>query len=183
MYVEYMGLTGDIKEGQFKSYIEGFMGGHGTQLPSDIYLQVIAAALDRVQALPNVDPSSVALMGFSLGGSYAIRTAVTNPSVSALVLYYTPYLPQLEDSVRQNFAAPTLIIHGALDDTVSVDAAHRFANLLDAKKKIYELEIYPSAGYEFNFSGSPQVYDQAETNASWSRTLAFLDKYLKNSIN
>jgi pimeloyl-ACP methyl ester carboxylesterase len=47
----------------------------------------LAAALDHLEPLPEVDPDRIALIGSSLGGFYAVRGAAYEPRIAATVVW------------------------------------------------------------------------------------------------
>jgi pimeloyl-ACP methyl ester carboxylesterase len=63
--------------------------------------QDLRAALDYASARADVDPSKIALLGLSVGGSTVAMTASRDPRPRAVVLYAT--WPTLADEIRDKF--------------------------------------------------------------------------------
>jgi dipeptidyl aminopeptidase/acylaminoacyl peptidase len=62
----------------------------------------VTAALDYVSSRPEIDPTRIGLLGFSVGGSTVAMASALDHRVSAVVLYAT--WPSLADEMRANHA-------------------------------------------------------------------------------
>ncbi len=82
-------------------------------------LDVVLAAL-RVGAICDAPPT-LGLLGYGAGGAIAADRAVVDPAVLALVTWEA--LPSAAAEVR----VPWLLVHGAGDGPLPVEAAQRFA--------------------------------------------------------
>jgi dienelactone hydrolase len=125
------------------------------------------------RTLPFVDPSRVALLGFSLGGHLCLHArAAAQPR--ALVEYFAPML----DGLGASGAVPhAQIHHGTKDLTPGTSFANAGAieQVLAAERTAVTLFPYEGAGH--GFAGQ----DAANRNAdklSKKRTLAFFEKHL-----
>lgn len=161
----------------------------------------LASALAVLQSNPKVQGSKLAAIGFSNGGYFAVWLALTN-KVQAAVGYYGAYSGAGTDKAQTRFAkiaesssAPILILHGANDSTVPVQAARRLASILENAHAPYEIQVYPETGHLFDRGGfipagtfrrnlrqsASSGSDTGDSDAAadaWTRTLRFLKEYL-----
>ena len=131
-------------------------------------LEVATLAFEQVRTDPSVDPSRVAVVGFSRGANLALRLGVENAHVAAVVEFYG-WLSGA-DAAKMTRMPPTLILHGAKDTDVKVDEAYKLEGLFRAKKVEYELLVYPEGEHGFGRAILPD---------SITRAITFLDAHLR----
>ena len=120
--------------------------------------------------------SRIGVLGWSLGGTWALNTALMLPgSLDAVVSYYG----QVTDNQERLAAldAPILGIFGSNDRGVTPENVAAFEAALTALGKEHEIEIYPGAGHAFA-DPTAVTYDAAAAQAAWARTVEFLDRHL-----
>jgi len=144
-----------------------------------LWADSVVSGIEYLGRLPEVQGDHIGLIGFSRGGELALFTAMTKGSsnIKAIVDYYggTGMLRQMD---LKN-SPPVLILHGDADPIVSISRSIVLKNKLEYIGKTVELHIYKGAGHGFNRSTSRSYHYPAAKDAQ-KRTLAFLDKYLKN---
>lgn len=122
----------------------------------------IDAALDRVFDLGNIDPTRVALGGFSDGGSYALSLGLINGDLFTRVLGFSPGLVFAPERRGQ----PDIFIsHGSTDPVVSI------ANSRDVLVPLLRDAGYLVEFVEFNGSHSLPL-SVARTAFTWIRGTA-----------
>ena len=130
--------------------------------------KTILDAVKFARRLPNVDPESIGLLGFSLGAYLAIAVAAHDLRIKCVAEFFggvpEKFLPAID------YLPPTLILHGEDDRIVPVRHAMRLKQLCEEKKFCFEMEIYSGAGH--NFSGTLM-------RTAMERAMAFLDQRLK----
>ena len=129
-------------------------------------LVVATRAIDLVRADPRVDPSRIAVVGYSRGANLALRLSAADRRVAAVVEFYG----WLDDGVSVAHMPPTLILHGAKDRDVRVEQAYALERSLKASHVDYEIHVYPEQEHGFG---------KAALNDSASRAIAFLDARLR----
>lgn len=137
---------------------------------------------------PKVDARRMGLIGYSMGGGYALQAAeILGPRVKAFVNYYGQLggfflrddelallldqgldLPTSEAIFKSRsplhhlnmLATPTLIFHGQNDRTVSITQSLMLRNELRRLKKPVDLVAFPEYGHAFGDSFRNNSYPQ-----------------------
>jgi dienelactone hydrolase len=148
-------------------------GDEVAKLPSSLrnfsaWRAAVSDAISHAAAQPNVDPSRIGLVGFSLGAYLSLSLAADDPRVTAVVDYFGGLPAILGRDVKA--MPPVLILHGEQDRVVPVQAARELERMLKEKGRPYEIHIYPDQGHGFRGDDSQDAF---------RRTVAFLDKHLK----
>ncbi|MDR3734316.1 MAG: dienelactone hydrolase family protein [Acidobacteriaceae bacterium] len=171
----------------------------------DFFLPMAFAALKELRKLPSVDPNRIGIMGFSLGGNIALRTAMeTNvrhwmgdsKGFIAFAMFYpvcNHFTKEFEESGSRLTGGPMIIFYGTEDSYGEGKAVPELKNLL-AKKYNFQLITveYPDATHGFNVNG-PEMnlfdpaakgmrahikWDPEATNDSVTKVVAFLRENL-----
>ena len=117
----------------------------------------------------------IGVVGFCYGGGVANRLAVLlGGDLAASVPYYGAQ-PSAEDTAK--IKAPICAHYGSLD-TRTTAGWDKYKAALDAAKVPNEGYIYEGAQHGFHNDSTPR-YDKAAADLSWTRTLAFFNKYVK----
>src|SRR5271166_2179116 len=103
--------------GYFAEFIEYFDAGGNTDPATDAidnfqtWTAAIHSGIETLARNPAIDPSRIALMGFSQGAYLAVGCGALFPrDIAAVVEYYGGLIPTLRDKAAS--MPPTLIIHG-----------------------------------------------------------------------
>ncbi len=113
--------------------------------------------------------------GFCYGGGTANTLAVRlGADLSAAVPYYGAVPMTGIDQIK----AAVLVHHGALDTRLAsswpaYDAALKMAGVP------HEGYIYPGAVHGFNCDATPERYNKAAADLSWTRTIDWFNKYVR----
>jgi carboxymethylenebutenolidase len=135
--------------------------------------EVAAEALEHLRVQPEVNASRVAVIGFSLGGYFALHLAAGRTPPQAAVVYYGVY-PAAE-ALMPTLSVPLLVLQGGRDDPAFVQAADSAAQVAAAHGRSYELITYAGAVHQFDLF---QPYGQPARDA-WARTCAFMGRHLR----
>ena len=191
---EWWGLNDNIKAMTRRLAGEGYIalavdlyGGQTAEDPAAaqaLMAGVMAApdaALDNLrQAYEYLDKyalaPSVGAIGWCLGGSWSLRSALALPDeLDAMVMYYGQVVTDSEQLQRLNM--PILGFFGALDESIPVRDVQTFRRRLNELGKRANVEIYPGVGHAFaNPSG--ESYDASAADRAWEETIAFLRENL-----
>lgn len=120
---------------------------------------------------------SVAALGWSFGGNWALNTALLFPDeLDAAVIYYGQ-VSNNEEKLRP-MNVPLLGLFGENDRGITVDTVREFEKVLESLGKEYQIEIYSGAGHAFA-DPTGTNYNPAIAAQAWEQVLEFLDEHLK----
>jgi len=165
--VDYLSPAGGTPEDQDKAAAM-----FGALKPEDVLASTLAASA-YLAARPD-GTGKVGAVGFCWGGGQVNALAVAEPRLAAGVAYYGRQPPA--DKVPAIKAA-LLLQYAGLDQATNAGIP-AYEAALKAAGKTYEIYIYPDANHGFNNDTSAARYDKAAADLAWTRTLAFLRKYL-----
>ena len=143
--------------------------------------QQIVGELNRQ---PKAKPGAIGAIGFSNGGLFSVLLAARQ-QVKAGVAYYGALVgvgqPRPNNPFLQSFtaaSAPVLLLAGANDTTMGMEPVRALEKIIKAAGSPYELIAYPDAEHSFDRSNSRPGNAAAGADA-WTRTLAFLRRYVR----
>jgi dienelactone hydrolase len=133
--------------------------------------------------------SKVGLLGFCIGGTYAVLASAQH-AVGCAVDYYgqlkyasrTERKPTAPVDAAESLKAPLLCHYGDWDRLVSREEIDGFTSQLRTTQKPYELFIYNGAPHAFDEWFRPAVFRPAASNAAWQRTRTFLNWHLRGHV-
>jgi dienelactone hydrolase len=146
----------------------------------DEWLATVSDAVAYARSLPNVEKDRVALAGFSLGAYLAVSAAADPKLQLSAVVELFGGLPVAFRPKVQTMP-PTLILHGELDEIVSVKEAYALFGLLSLKGQIVEGKIYPGVGHAFIPPGKVEP-DYFKVLDAVDRTTKFLSTHMKKEV-
>lgn len=117
---------------------------------------------------------AVGCAGFCWGGYMANQLAVHVPELKAAVAFYGRQaaisdVPKIKAALQLHYAET--------DERINAGIAE-YENALKASEVAYELYMYPGVGHAFHNDTSAARYNPEAAKLAWSRTIAFLEKYL-----
>lgn len=154
-------------------------------LPDPRVRHDLGATIRYLREQPYVAEESVGVLGFCIGGSYALFAGADHPDLGCVVDFYgqlrypeqTANKPESVLDVAPEVACPALAHYGDRDHIVpSSDVADLRVALADKPAEVY---LYPGAGHAFHEDFRPAVYRPVAANESWRRSVAYLDWYLR----
>lgn len=170
----------------------------------DTFLPLAFAALKELRKLPAIDPSRIAIMGFSLGGAITLRTAVDDDrkkwmgdekGFAAHAAFYPvakAFIPDVENASGLT-GAPIIVFYGTQDAYGDGDSVSKLKTLLQQKFHFNLLTFaYAGAAHAFNLNAPPMTfldpaakhwrgytaYDPQATADSLTKVVAFLRQNL-----
>ncbi len=168
----YTALAPDLSAGETPADVES-----ASRLLADSDPNLTAAlVLDSIAALRahSVDPDDpVAVVGFSMGASWALWAATRQPaSVRAVVAYYGT-----QNIDFDALEAPVLGHFAQVDPLVSEDELVEMQARLLLSDKHVEVQRYPGTGHWFAEPGVESHHDPTAAAHAWTRTTEFLNTH------
>ncbi|NIX77684.1 dienelactone hydrolase family protein [Microvirga terricola] len=165
--LDYLSLMGGTPEDEDKG--RDMIG----QLKQPDVVAYGKAAVAYLKSHPDGN-GKVGAVGFCWGGGAVNNLAIAEPNLSAGVAYYGGQ-PKAEDVPKIH--AAMLLHYGGLDERINAGIpAYEVA--LKQAGKTYEIYVYEGANHAFNNNTNEARYDKSAAELAWSRTVAFLKKYL-----
>jgi len=194
---EWWGLTDHMKDVARRFTAEGYVAlapdlysrlGHSVatdpqqaaklmeSLQSQQVLKDLNATTRYLKAQPFVDAWKLGVVGFSMGGTFALMMASHNSDIKAAVAFYGQIPPS--DSLKY-LVAPVLYLHGGQDTWIVKREAERLAQALVQHGRPGEVKIYPDCPHAFFNDTRPEVYRSDQAHDAWQRTLNFFQQHLR----
>jgi len=146
-------------------------------LPEDRGLRDVKAAFSYLAARPDVEPAKIGVVGWCMGGGYAILLAQNEPKLAACAVNYgaLPTDPQNIAKIR----APVLGNFGAEDLGITPKDVDAFVASMNGDGKAVDAKIYDGAGHAFENPNNKAGYRPEAAKNAWSRMVAFFKANLQ----
>jgi dipeptidyl aminopeptidase/acylaminoacyl peptidase len=146
-------------------------------LPEDRAMGDMKAGFDWLAARADVDPARIGIVGWCMGGGYALAFAVAEPRLRAAAINYGRLVsaPEKVDAIR----AAVLGNFAGADRGIAPDDVRAFADRLKAGHKDSDVKIYDGAKHAFMNPGAKDAYDAAAATDAWARIDGFFARTLK----
>lgn len=190
MIHEWWGLNDHIKDMARQLAGQGYqvlaVDLHGKVATTPDEARALTGALDQAKAIENMRAAAdflrakgadrMASLGWCFGGGQSMQFALSGEPLEATVIYYGQLVTDAER--LDEIAWPVLGVFGETDQSIKAETARAFDAALDEAGVENEVYIYPGVGHAFaNPSG--MNYAATETADAWAKTLAFLERALK----
>jgi len=172
-------LAGEGYVAQAVSYAERISGKIlSDQNEANRKMRVISDSLGNLRHQAGVDPKRIGIIGYSLGGAFAIHLAsgAEGNGVRAVVIYYGIYrFPDIVKSLQ----VPVLAFQGDADIFQEfIGNAYEMQRIAQENHRQFDVVLYKNAKHGFDFKPSGAFNAPAASDA-WKRMVAFLDNNLK----
>ena len=127
-------------------------------------------------ATERASSDKVALLGFSLGGAYALDLSVQlADEIAAVVVFYDAYT-----GLEYSWSQAAYLCHYAEDDSyVPTAKVARLERELQEAGRSAAVYTYPGTRHWFFEGNRPDAYNAEAATLAWERTLAFLNSELR----
>jgi carboxymethylenebutenolidase len=146
-------------------------------LPEDRAARDLHAAVDYLKSSPNVKKDRIAAIGWCMGGGLALNLALTEPTLTAVVINYGHL--STDPAAIQKIHAAVLGNFGGQDRGIPPDDVKKFEETLKKEGKQADIKIYPDAGHAFQNPNNKSGYRAEDAADAWQRTVNFLATTLK----
>jgi carboxymethylenebutenolidase len=139
------------------------------------HMGALDEAANWLKNLPGVSPEKLGVIGFCMGGGYALAFAVSSKQLQAVSAFYGMN-PRPLDSVAQ--ACPVMASYGSKDQFFAKQG-------LKLEKKLkefgipHDVKVYEDANHAF-FNDTWSNYNPEAAKDAWQRTLAFFSEHISN---
>ncbi len=179
------GLTDDIKDFSDELSGEGYVTLAVYYTTGTGWLSnKVGDAYDYLQKLPKVDADRVAIVGFSKGARVGMGIAVdwqNEYPLRPLRAFVSYYIGNTIDVLPTPDLPPILFLHGGNDPEVSAKMIVAFCGGQKQLGGICEAKIYEGTSHAFTRDTSYGPYDHQATSDAFKRSVAFLNKYLRDA--
>jgi carboxymethylenebutenolidase len=147
----------------------------------------LGAAIDALKAIPQADPTRLAIMGVCQTGRLPLVIASFRPIAAALVWYGAAQprewavnnkYPRALDEIIAAVDCPVLGMFGETDHLIAVDDIRRFRDCLERHGKTYHIHVYRDAPHGWLNDTMPGRYRPAQAEAAWADQSAFLQRVM-----
>jgi carboxymethylenebutenolidase len=157
-------------------------------LNDDAIMGDVGKSIEFLAGKPELNTSSIGVIGFCMGGRYAFLTSATYPTkIRAAISFYgggidaAPGNPLGQKSLLDRIPAiqsPIMLMYGSDDQLIASEEHGRVAAALSKAKKRYILNQFPNAGHGF-MSNDRDGFVPGAAAEAWMMTTGFLSTNLK----
>ena len=148
-------------------------------LPHDRALADLEAGFKYLASRKDVDPARIGVIGWCMGGGYALDFTVAEPRLAATVINYGHLM--VDSKTIASIKPPILGNFGATDQGIPPADVTAFDTALKKAGKWSDIKIYEGAGHAFMNPNNTGGYNKAAAEDAWGRIDAFLAGRLKRS--
>ncbi len=112
------------------------------------------------------------VVGYGMGGSYALRFSCHRKRLRAAVSYYGKTVAPNE--LMKDVFSPVLYHQAGKDTWVTQDEVEQLRSASADYAKRVEIHLYPEASHAFCNEMKPRAYDPDSSALAWERTASFL---------
>jgi len=190
---EWWGLVDHIRDVTDRFAAEGFVAlapdffrGMATDEPDEAQRLMMGLAMDRaakdIQGAarylierPEVTSTSVATVGFCMGGSLALWSGALADEIKVAVGFYPAVPWERMQPNWGNYKNKTAMIHASEEDgTSKADGIQQALHGIERAGGSVEVYDYPGSHHAFFNDQRPEVYDKDHADKAWRRTLGLL---------
>ncbi|MGW5672050.1 dienelactone hydrolase family protein [Micromonospora sp. NPDC003776] len=174
--VDLSGLGDDAQRGALFQQLGPMIGA----LTSEVVARDTAAYLDFLTGQPDVTPGPVAITGYCMGGTNALRAIEAHPDriAAAAAFHAGRVVTDAPDSPHLGVGAVTGELyfgHADQDQSMTAEQIETLEKALDAAGVAYTSEVYRGARHGYTQSDTP-MYDEQATERHWAALFGLLDR-------
>lgn len=146
------------------------------ELSSDRINKDLQAALSYLQNNLKIESKRIGIIGWGIGGGFALQMAANQKNLSAIVANYGNLI--YDKKIINKISCPVLGIFGETDRGIPLMDVQNFEKTLTDAKKENKIIIYRNVGHAFMNSNNKEGYNPEITERAWREIFTFLEKHL-----
>ncbi|HEX9161172.1 MAG TPA: dienelactone hydrolase family protein [Thermoanaerobaculia bacterium] len=149
-------------------------------LPEDRAMADLKGAFQYLESRKDVDKKHIGVIGWCMGGGYALMLAEAEPRLAAAVMNYGHLMtdPKTIHAIK----VPLLGNFGEEDRGIPAADVREFESTLHKAGKAADFKIYPGAGHAFMNPNNKGGYVESAASDAWTRIDRFFDRHLRGKI-
>ena len=136
----------------------------------------LKAAFDYLEKNPMIDKERIGVIGWGMGGMYALQSASSLRRLKAVISVYGRLT--YERKTIRKINCPLLAIFGETDRGIPLIEIQNFEQTLNDLKKENKIIIYRNVGHAFMNPESKETYNRDITERATREIFAFIEKHL-----
>lgn len=146
-------------------------------LPEDRAARDLQAAMEYLRSRKNVIPEKTGVIGWCMGGGYALVAAMNTPGIAGTVICYGRLVTDSASIAKIN--GPLLGIFGNDDNGISPESVREFEHACREAGKEIEIRLYDHAGHAFMNPNNVKGFSAESSRDAWTRISSFFRSRLK----
>ena len=148
-------------------------------MPYDRALADLKAGFNYLASRKDVDARRIGVIGWCMGGGYALDLAVAEPRIAATVINYGHLM--VDPKTIASIKSPILGNFGGNDRGIPPEDVKAFDAALKKAGKSSDMKIYEGAGHAFMNPNNKEGYVRTAADDAWARIDAFFARTLDRS--
>jgi carboxymethylenebutenolidase len=136
----------------------------------------LLSTIDWLKAQNGVRASHIGVIGFCMGGSYAMALPCVSEDIKATAPFYGE-IPA--DDQLEHLNCPIFYAYGENDGWIQRKDVDRLASALRKFSKLGEIKIYSGCSHGFFNDTRADVYSAKDARDAWERSLKLFEQNLK----
>ncbi len=136
----------------------------------------LVSTINWLKAQSGVRASQIGIIGFCMGGSYAMALPCVSRDIKAAAPFYGEIPP---DEQLKGLACPISYAYGENDGWIQRKDVDRLASALQKFNKPGEVKVYSGCSHGFFNDTRQDVYSAKDAGDAWERSLKLFEQTLK----
>jgi carboxymethylenebutenolidase len=138
----------------------------------------LLSTIGWLKAQSNVRASHIGVIGFCMGGSYAMALPCVSRDIKAAAPFYGEIPP---DEKLQNLNCPLFYAYGENDGWIQRKDVDRLASALSRFNKTGEVRVYSGCSHGFFNNTRADIYSAKDARDAWERSLRLFEQNLRSN--